>query len=95
MQVITLILLQTYLIGIMRVKKMLSIHCYHCSYYSNEICCSFLSLINQFQKVYSVIPVLLLVVLNLVSYKLLGLDLPRSLVYGVASILVPAGFNRS
>ena len=40
------------------------------------------------------IPILLLVVFNLVSYKILGLDLPRSLVYGVASLLAPAGFNR-
>merc|ERR1712130_730448 len=43
---------------------------------------------------YVMIPVTMIILFNTVSFKLLGLDLPRSLVYGICSLTAPVGFNR-
>ncbi|XP_023331852.1 uncharacterized protein LOC111703981 isoform X2 [Eurytemora carolleeae] len=53
-----------------------------------------LSLLLIFYQQYTIIPILIILILNILSFKILGLDLPRSLVYGVSSLLAPAGFNR-
>lgn len=53
-----------------------------------------IALLTIFFKEYVMIPVAIIVVFNTVSFKLLGLDLPRSLVYGVCSLTAPVGFNR-
>lgn len=53
-----------------------------------------LALLSIFFHQYVLIPILLIVTFNMVSFKLLGLDLPRSLVYGVCSLTAPVGFNR-
>jgi len=53
-----------------------------------------IAILALFFRTYVLIPVLLIVIFNAVSFKLLGLDLPRSLVYGVCSLTAPVGFNR-
>jgi hypothetical protein len=53
-----------------------------------------IALLALFFRTYVLIPVLLIVTFNTVSFKLLGLDLPRSLVYGICSLTAPVGFNR-
>jgi hypothetical protein len=53
-----------------------------------------IALITIFFKEYVLIPVMLIILFNTVSFKLLGLDLPRSLVYGICSLTAPVGFNR-
>jgi len=53
-----------------------------------------ISLLLLFYRQYTLIPVMLILTFNIISFKILGLDLPRSVVYGFASILAPAGFNR-
>merc|ERR1719189_475896 len=53
-----------------------------------------LALLTIFFREYVIIPVLLLITFNTISFKLLGLDLPRSLVYGICSLTAPVGFNR-
>jgi len=65
-------------------------------FYAVTICyrVAAIALLSLFFRTYVLIPVLLIVVFNTVSFKLLGLDLPRSLVYGVCSLTAPVGFNR-
>ena len=53
-----------------------------------------IALLTIFFKEYVLVPVSIIVIFNTVSFKLLGLDLPRSLVYGVCSLTAPVGFNR-
>jgi len=53
-----------------------------------------LALLTIFFREYVLIPVLLIITFNTISFKLLGLDLPRSLVYGICSLTAPVGFNR-
>jgi len=53
-----------------------------------------IALLTIFFKEFVLIPVGIIILFNTVSFKLLGLDLPRSLVYGVCSITAPVGFNR-
>ena len=53
-----------------------------------------IALLTIFFNEYVLIPVLLIIIFNTVSFKLLGLDLPRSLVYGICSLTAPVGFNR-
>ena len=53
-----------------------------------------LALLTIFFKEYVMIPVILIILFNTISFKLLGLDLPRSLVYGICSLTAPVGFNR-
>jgi len=53
-----------------------------------------LALLTIFFKEYVLIPMMLIILFNTVSFKLLGLDLPRSLVYGICSLTAPVGFNR-
>lgn len=53
-----------------------------------------IALLCIFFKQYVLIPILLIVIFNTVSFKLLGLDLPRSIVYGACSLTAPVGFNR-
>ena len=53
-----------------------------------------ISLLTIFFKEFVLIPVGIIILFNTVSFKLLGLDLPRSIVYGVCSITAPVGFNR-
>ena len=50
-----------------------------------------IALLSIFFRQYVLIPIFLITILNTVSFKLLGLDLPRSLVYGVCSLTAPAG----
>jgi len=65
-------------------------------FYAVTICyrVAAIALLALFFRTYVLIPVLLIVVFNTVSFKLLGLDLPRSLVYGICSLTAPVGFNR-
>lgn len=65
-------------------------------FYAVTICyrVTAIALLALFFRTYVLIPILLIVVFNTVSFKLLGLDLPRSLVYGVCSLTAPVGFNR-
>ena len=53
-----------------------------------------LALLTIFFKEYVMISVILIILFNTISFKLLGLDLPRSLVYGICSLTAPVGFNR-
>merc|ERR1719464_1200159 len=53
-----------------------------------------LALLTIFFHEYVLIPLGILLLFNTVSFKLLGLDLPRSLVYGICSLTAPVGFNR-
>merc|ERR1719323_2296923 len=53
-----------------------------------------IALLTIFFKEYVMIPVILIILFNTISFKLLGLDLPRSLVYGICSLTAPVGFNR-
>ena len=53
-----------------------------------------IALLTIFFKEYVMIPVSIIIIFNTVSFKLLGLDLPRSLVYGLCSLTAPVGFNR-
>ena len=53
-----------------------------------------IALLTIFFKEYVMIPVSIIIIFNTVSFKLLGLDLPRSLVYGICSLTAPVGFNR-
>jgi len=53
-----------------------------------------IALLTIFFKEFVLIPLGILITFNTVSFKLLGLDLPRSLVYGICSITAPVGFNR-
>lgn len=53
-----------------------------------------IALLSLFFYQYVLIPVGIILVFNIVSFKILGLDLPRSIVYGVCSITLPAGYNR-
>merc|ERR1712083_832786 len=53
-----------------------------------------IALLTIFFKEFVLIPVGIIIIFNTVSFKLLGLDLPRSIVYGVCSITAPVGFNR-
>jgi len=53
-----------------------------------------IALLTIFFREYVLIPVTIIILFNTISFKLLGLDLPRSLVYGVCSLTAPVGFNR-
>merc|ERR1712045_697110 len=53
-----------------------------------------LSLLTIFFREYVLVPVMIIIIFNTVSFKLLGLNLPRSLVYGLCSLTAPVGFNR-
>ena len=50
---------------------------------------SAIAILCLFFQTYVLIPLLLIVTFNTVSFKLLGLDLPRSLVYGICSLTAP------
>ena len=53
-----------------------------------------ISLLTIFFREYVLVPVMIIILFNTISFKLLGLDLPRSLVYGICSLTAPVGFNR-